>query len=90
MPLKTSAYSCNMYSLVVGKGWVLPFIVIELLHQEYFADLRSCAVLDLALAAALCLSWASWLAFGVVSRLSVDCAVFSDCRLWFVVFRLCT
>ena len=44
-PLKTSAYSCNMYSFVVAKGWVLPFIVIELLHQETCADLCSCSVL---------------------------------------------
>ena len=41
---KTSAYSCNMYSFVVGKGWVLPFIVIEFLHQETCADLGPCAV----------------------------------------------
>ena len=40
-PLKTSAYLCNMYSFVVGEGWVLPFIVIELLHQETCSDLGS-------------------------------------------------
>ena len=68
----------------------LTFIVIELLHQETCADLGSCAVLDLALVAALCSSWAVWSVLGVVSRLSIDCAVFVDCRLWFVVFRLCT
>ena len=87
-PLKTSAYSCNMYSFVAGKGWVLPFIVIELLHHETCADLGSCAVLVLALVAALCSSWAVWSASGVVLRLSVDCVVFVDCRLWPVVFRL--
>ena len=87
-PLKTSAYSCNMYSFVVGKGWVLPFIVIELLCQDTCADLGSCAVLALALVATLCSSWAVQSVLGVVLRLSVDCIVFVDCRLWFVVFRL--
>ena len=73
--LKTSAYSCNIYSLVIGKGWVLPFIVIELLLHETCADLGSCAVLDFTLIAALCSSWAAWMVVGVVLRLSVDCAV---------------
>ena len=70
-----------MYSFVVGKGWVFPFIVIELLHQETCADLGSCAVLALALVATLCSSWAVWSVLGVVLRLSVDCVVFVDCRL---------
>ena len=79
-----------MYSLMVGKGWVLPFIVIELLHQETCADLGSCALPDLALVAALCSYWEAWSVLGAVLRLYVECTAFVDCRLWFVVFRLCT
>ena len=89
-PLKTSAYSCSIYSLVVGKGWVLPFFVTELLHQETCADLGPCVVLDFALVAALCSSWTVWSVVGVVLRLSVDWAVFSDCKLVFLVSRLYT
>ena len=79
--MKTSAYSCNMYSFVVGKGWVLSFIVIELLHQETCADLGSCALLALALVATLWSAWAVWSVLDAVLRLSIDCAVFVDCRL---------
>ena len=86
-PRNTSAYSC-MYSLVVGKGWVFPFIVIEFLHHETCEDSGLWVVLDLALVAALCSSWAVWLGLGVLLRLSIDCAVFVDCKLWFEVFRL--
>ena len=70
-----------MYSLVAGKGWVFPFIVIELLHHETCADLGLYAVLYLALAAALCSSWVVWSVLGVVLRLSIDWAVFVECGL---------
>ena len=89
-PLKTSAYSCSMYSLVVGKGWVLPFIVTAFSYQETCGDLGSCAVVDFTLVAALCSSWAVCSVLGVVLRLSVDCAVFQDCRLLSIVSRLYT
>ena len=83
-PLKTSAYSCSIYSLVVGKGWVSPFIVTELLHQETCAYLGPCVVLDFALVAALCSSWAVWLVVGVLLRLSIDLQSFQTvgCCLW--------
>ena len=77
-PLKTSAYSCNIYSLVVGKGWVLPFTVIELLHHEMCADLGPCAVPDFTLIAALSSSWAVWMVVGVVLTVHRLCSL---CRL---------
>ena len=88
MPLNTSAYSCRMYSLVVGKGWFFPFIVMELLHQETCGDFGSCAAPDFASVITLCSSCAVWSNFdwlnfqlnfwsnlGLVCRLSIDCAV---------------
>ena len=79
-PLNTSAYSCRLYSLVVGNGWVFPFIVIELSHQVTCGDFGLCSVPDFALVAALCSSCAVWSNFdrsnlGLVCRLSIDCAV---------------
>ena len=83
MPLNTSAYSCRMYSLVVGKGWVFPSIVMEFLHQETCRDFGSCAAPDFASVTTQCSSCAVWLNFrsslGLVCRLSIDCAV---CTVW--------
>ena len=63
MPLNTSAYSCRMYSLVVGKGWVFPSIVMEFLHQETCGDFGSCTAPNFALVTTLCSSCAVWLNF---------------------------
>ena len=90
VPLNTSAYSCRMYSLWVGKGWVFPSIVMEFLHQETCGDFGSCAAPDFALVATQCSSCAVWSNFdqlvesdrsslGLVCRLSIDCAV---CTVW--------
>ena len=58
----------------------------EFLHQETCGDLGMYFVVDFALVAALCSSWAVWLVVGVVLRLSV----FLDYSLLSIVSRLYT
>ena len=52
-----------MYSLVVGRGWFSPSIVMEFLHQETCGDFGSCAAPDFALVTPQCSSCAVWLTF---------------------------